>query len=149
MCHRAYCGSILAGDFNVNLLSDEYETAHYRHLVSEASLDIVPFGATHHGLIFDPAIDHIIVDSLNKVITSTKSPTPFTAAHDFIMVEYALAAPLPLRSVGKNRDRHCFATPEFALELQSALTSVHELSDLNDGRCSSGTPGEMQISGWI
>ncbi|CAB0039397.1 unnamed protein product [Trichogramma brassicae] len=132
MCHRAYYGVILAGDFNVDLLSDEYKTTHYWRLVSEASLDFVPFGATRHGLTFDTAIDHIIVDPLDKVIASVKSPTPFTASHDSIMVKYALTAPLPLGSVGKYRNRRCLAAPGFALELQSALTSVHERSDLNE-----------------
>ncbi|CAB0041138.1 unnamed protein product [Trichogramma brassicae] len=48
------------------------------------------------------------------------------------MVEYALAAPLPLCSVGRYRDRRCVAAPEFALELQSALTSTQEMSDLDE-----------------
>ncbi|CAB0031180.1 unnamed protein product [Trichogramma brassicae] len=42
LCHRPYNGFIIAGDFNADLLSDDYETVHFRRLVMEASLEFVP-----------------------------------------------------------------------------------------------------------
>ncbi|KAL7290372.1 hypothetical protein TKK_0016064 [Trichogramma kaykai] len=52
--------------------------------------------------------------------------------HDSIVVNYSLAAPLPFCSFGKCRGRRCVAALRFVLELQSALTSIHEWSNLNE-----------------
>ncbi|KAL7307558.1 hypothetical protein TKK_0000250 [Trichogramma kaykai] len=132
LCHRPYSGVIITGDFDVDLLSDDYEMVHFRRLVMEASLEFVPFGATHHGATFDTAIDSIIMDSLDRIIRSIKSPTPYTAAHDSLMVEYRLVDPLPVGDTGSYRDKHGIAVPEFEPSLRSALDRVRDLDDVDD-----------------
>uniref|UniRef100_A0ABD2W9J0 Reverse transcriptase domain-containing protein n=1 Tax=Trichogramma kaykai TaxID=54128 RepID=A0ABD2W9J0_9HYME len=87
VCHK-YKRAIIAGDFNINMLSQEYDPSHLRELTVACGLSLIPSGPTNHTTTADTWIDLIFVDDATGVRDFQKSQVPFVDTHDLLFFEY-------------------------------------------------------------
>lgn len=87
---------IVSGDLNCNLLSNNFEACHLREITASHSLLIVPSDATHHTATSDSWLDTFIIDDLEKVVSFTKSTSPFIAGHDLLELSLQLGVDISL-----------------------------------------------------
>ncbi|CAB0029724.1 unnamed protein product [Trichogramma brassicae] len=87
ICHK-YQRAIIAGDFNINMLSQEYDPNHLREVTEACGLSLIPSGPTNHTANADTWIDLIFVDDATGVRGFQKSQVPFADTHDLLFFEY-------------------------------------------------------------
>ena len=87
---------IITCDFNMNMaLLNSPDATHLNNSICSNSLLLVPSDPTHHQLWrrSHTWIDLFIVKSNDRVLSYSKSDTPFIAGHDFIIQSLACAKP--------------------------------------------------------
>ena len=88
---HAYKNISIAGDINCGLQSDHFESGYFRFSFS-LSLQLVESGTTYHTATCDSWLDVIVTDSEHKIVSFSKTATPFIAGHDLLQLEYAFDA---------------------------------------------------------
>ncbi|CAG5109297.1 Protein of unknown function [Cotesia congregata] len=84
---------IIAGDLNCNLMENSYTTNHLKDFITESSLYCVPYGPTFHKNSCDSWLDVILLDNVSKLVSFTKSDTPFADGHDYLLCQYKIDQP--------------------------------------------------------
>lgn len=125
---------IIMGDFNCNLNTHSTITNYFTSMVYSAGLDIVPHSDTHHTDNSSTRIDAMIVDDLDKVISSAQHSVPFLSNHDLIWIKFRFDEG-PLRGINRSSYvRNLKAIPEtdFITHLAGYdWASLYSSSDIN------------------
>ncbi|XP_020295078.1 uncharacterized protein LOC109860420 [Pseudomyrmex gracilis] len=85
-----YRHSVIFGDFNADLLSISYDSAHLTTFVESSGLYLVPYRATHNLMNSSTLLDLCIVDDMDKINDFGQHDVPFLSAHDLIYIEYKI-----------------------------------------------------------
>lgn len=83
-----YDHSIIVGDLNSHLDTSNFHGRSLTRLIDESNLCLLPTGPSYHTDQVDSWLDVVIVDSIEKVLSYLKSPVPFIANHDYIILNY-------------------------------------------------------------
>lgn len=81
---HSYSTNIILSDFNVDHLSDSYETQFICKLIEEKSVFLVPFSAFYHTAHFNTWLNPSRVNALDTVMefsVFSRTQTPFIAEH--------------------------------------------------------------------
>ena len=134
---HAYKNIIIVGDINCGLQSDHFESGYFRDLVFSLSLHSVESGTTYHTATCDSWLDVIVTDSEHKIVSFSKTATPFIADHDLLQLEYAFDA---CRYRSRCITRRSFKKFNDAAFLDWFRTRLPELGFLSysDGVCGDG-----------
>lgn len=124
--------TVLAGDLNSDLLSDNYYSKHLRNLVIENNMYLTPTGATHHCAESETWIDVMLVDSSDKVLSFEKSVAPYINGHDYIILDLYLARPDKPVYVTTSRDFRCFSPSAFLDDLLPQIQELDSVQSVND-----------------
>ena len=127
---HAYKSIIFSGDVNCNLLTEHFESRYFRDFIYSLSLHLVDSGPTHHTATSDSWLDVMVIDSEHKLISYSKSDTPFIAEHDLLKVEYAFDLKTPdIRKV----TRRCYAKLNEAAFLEKIPAELCALGNFHRG----------------
>lgn len=85
-----YSNIIIAGDLNCNLLDNSYTANHLKDFITESSPYCVPYKATFHKNNCDLWLDVILLESESKLVSYTKSDSPFIDGHDYLLSQYSV-----------------------------------------------------------
>ncbi|XP_071581375.1 uncharacterized protein [Temnothorax nylanderi] len=136
-----YKNIIIGGDLNCNLSSTNFEADYLRELMSGLSLHIVNSEPTHHTAISDSWLDVLVVDDMDKIISFTKSQSPFIAGHDLLELSTSLSSKLrPVCSISRRNYRgivdseFCDYLVSIAGAVRSEIDGVSEDTNV-DGLC--------------
>lgn len=77
----------LLGDFNADRLSDSFDAAYIRSLLTDHSLKLVDHGFTHISGSSLTWLDLCMVDNSDVIVSWNKSEAPFAAGHFLISVK--------------------------------------------------------------
>lgn len=115
-----YSNVIVLGDFNSNLLDpSNYYGTHLKTLIDEYSFFLIPSGASHHTNFSDTWLDLILVNNEDKLVNFEKSPVPFICGHDYIIADFQLRNPDPVKETRRYRDFRNFDPAIFIDKMKS------------------------------
>ncbi|KMQ90665.1 rna-directed dna polymerase from mobile element jockey-like protein, partial [Lasius niger] len=77
---------IIMGDFNSNMLADDFNALQIHEFVESSDFHLVPFQATHHTSTSSTFLDLCIIDGKEKLREYGQCPVPFLSAHDLIFI---------------------------------------------------------------
>lgn len=83
-----YKYAITFGDFNANLLSDNFDSVHLRNTMLRLGFSIILYGPTHHTATSQTWLDICAVNDADKVVLSGQLPVPFLSCHDLIFIDF-------------------------------------------------------------
>ncbi|XP_043477547.1 uncharacterized protein LOC122508333 [Leptopilina heterotoma] len=83
-----YDNVVICGDFNYNLNKISADSTYMRDFFESFNLYVVPFTVTHHVVSSSSWIDLCVVDSEDKIVSSSQSHVPFVAGHELISISY-------------------------------------------------------------
>ncbi|XP_020295916.1 uncharacterized protein LOC109860911 [Pseudomyrmex gracilis] len=130
----SYKHTIIFGDFNANLLAENYDSDQIKDFINYSSFYLVPYAPTHHTPSFSTLLDLCIVDDTEKLIFYDQRDVYFLSSHDLIDITYSI-------SVGKRdvrtitvRDYSNFDWNHFLTKLSSCDWSIFINSDEIDNK---------------
>ncbi|XP_020297720.1 uncharacterized protein LOC109862171, partial [Pseudomyrmex gracilis] len=130
----SYKHTIIFGDFNANLLAENYDSDQIRDFIYYSALYLVPYAPTHHTPSSSTWLDLCIVDDKEKLISYDQLDVCFLSSHDLIDITYNIP-------VGKRdartitvRDYSNFDWNHFLVELSSCDWSIFINSDEIDNK---------------
>lgn len=137
---HAFKNFALAGDLNCNLLVTDYKSKYLRDFANSLAFEIIPSQATYHTSHSDSLLDVVLVDSLQKIHSFSKSASPFINGHDLLEFEYKFEiADRSERTISRrnfkrfNEAEYCTAVRDRVskLNLQNTIscTSISELNN--------------------
>ena len=102
--YPTYNNLVILGDFNIDVLRNNYETSYLKNFIFSNNLHLVPFEPTHHTSSSHTLLDLCIVDDCEKVVNYSQYPVPFLSAHDLICIKYKFSTRrfLPRSYVSRN-----------------------------------------------
>jgi len=110
---------VILGDFNSDLLSNNWYKTEVITLATSLNFFIVPLNATYHHTNGASLLDLIIVNDEDCVTCSGQFPLPALSMHDLIFIELKLEVPKFQPKLIRYRDFRSFNRDEFLLMLSS------------------------------
>lgn len=92
------------GDFNSNLLVNDFDTLQICEFLESSNFHLVPFRATHHTCSSSTLFDLCIIDNKENLNGYGQCPVPFLSAHDLIFISLRLRIDRLPASTVKIRD---------------------------------------------
>ena len=128
-----YSNIVIIGDFNIDMLTSNFESGTLRGFVESNGLHMIPFSSTHNLLNSNTWIDHCIVDDSSKVLDACQLPVPFLSQHDALVVTLLSRVPQAMPQKITYRDFRNFDHDVFIQHLGCAdWNSFYNFNDVND-----------------
>lgn len=85
-----YRHTAVIGDFNSNLLTDNFNARFLKNFFNRLGFSVVPYDATYHTANSHTWLDICAVDSMERVASFKQFPVPFLSGHDLVSIEYVI-----------------------------------------------------------
>ncbi|CAL1672688.1 unnamed protein product [Lasius platythorax] len=110
---------IIMGDFNSNMLADDFNALQIHEFVESSDFYLVPFQATHHTSTSSTFLDLCIIEGKEKLKEYGQCPVPFLSTHDLIFICLHLRITRSSGTTTKARDLRNLDAETFLDDLSS------------------------------